>query len=333
MKNLNTPLINNIDWGNFVSDILPHVEEGIAALDTYGRVLYCNTSFLTMTRKTAEQVQGQELKTVFNEQATAKWHYHETATKEIIYQQQAFQLKLIPSFTALHEQKGCAVVIKKTDYTSTKHPIYAQVETIDGDDKAKSLAQEKLRYKEQLIENMLSSFPVVLSRIDNKGIIQAMAGLGLQNVGVENNQLVGYNILEQDEQIAPYIRKVLSGEKASFIFEYDHKGRKKYFQCFYFYDKARECANGFSIDITDQKEAEEKLKQSEAQLTTLNGELEFRVEERTKNLSDSEERYRSLIIAAASIVWTADSEGEMTEENKQWEQFTGQTWEQYQQKG
>ncbi len=48
-------------------------------------------------------------------------------------------------------------------------------------------------------------------------------------------------------------------------------------------------------DITKQKQAEQKLMQSEVQLKTLNQELEQRVELRTKELKDSEEKYRSLM--------------------------------------
>ena len=49
-----------------------------------------------------------------------------------------------------------------------------------------------------------------------------------------------------------------------------------------------------SRDITERKKAQEKLKKSEEQLRFLNKLLERRVEERTKELRESEEKYRTI---------------------------------------
>ncbi len=46
-------------------------------------------------------------------------------------------------------------------------------------------------------------------------------------------------------------------------------------------------------------------------------------------LRDSEERYRSLVTATSSIVWTVAPTGECVEEMPSWEDFTGQSFEQY----
>jgi PAS domain S-box-containing protein len=226
-----------------------------------------------------------------------------------------------------------SILTRETVFKRTPEGIPYQIVGISRDITEKKLAQEELRAKNQLIENIIASFPVILSRINKHGEIQEITGQGLQGIGLKNNQPVGYNVLEHNPQSAPHIQKVLEGETTSFIFEHEYKGRKKYFQNYFFFDPVRQCANGFSIDITDQKETEEKLKQSQTQLTQLNEALESRVQERAKKLSDSEERYRSLIMASSSIVWSASSEGKMTEENKQWEQFTGQTFEQYRDMG
>lgn len=41
----------------------------------------------------------------------------------------------------------------------------------------------------------------------------------------------------------------------------------------------------------------------------------------------SEERYRTLMEASTSVVWTTDAEGNFVEPQKQWQQYTGQAWE------
>ena len=48
-----------------------------------------------------------------------------------------------------------------------------------------------------------------------------------------------------------------------------------------------------------------------------------------ESLRRSEERYRSLVEATASIVWTVDAEGRFLVPQPSWEAFTGQSWEQH----
>jgi two-component system cell cycle sensor histidine kinase/response regulator CckA len=46
-----------------------------------------------------------------------------------------------------------------------------------------------------------------------------------------------------------------------------------------------------------------------------------------EELARREERYRALVTATSSIVWTTDREGKFTETQLSWEQYTGQPWE------
>ncbi len=46
-----------------------------------------------------------------------------------------------------------------------------------------------------------------------------------------------------------------------------------------------------------------------------------------EELARREERYRALVNASSSIVWTTDREGKFTEVQPSWEQYTGQSWE------
>jgi PAS domain S-box-containing protein len=49
-----------------------------------------------------------------------------------------------------------------------------------------------------------------------------------------------------------------------------------------------------------------------------------------RDVRHNEQRYRSLVSATASIVWTADPKGQFVEPQASWEAYTGQTWEQHQ---
>ncbi|MBY0371389.1 PAS domain S-box protein, partial [bacterium] len=61
---------------------------------------------------------------------------------------------------------------------------------------------------------------------------------------------------------------------------------------------------GAITDITARKQAEESLR-------------------------CSEERYRSLIAATSSVIWTANAEGEFTAPQHSWSRYTGQPWEEH----
>ena len=89
-------------------------------------------------------------------------------------------------------------------------------------------------------------------------------------------------------------------------------------------------------EIMKKKSAESALRHANKELITaqkdlqkVNNELEERVKERTKALSISEKRQRSLVAATTSIVWTSNAEGQIEKRVPLWEKFTGQQWEQY----
>ncbi len=52
--------------------------------------------------------------------------------------------------------------------------------------------------------------------------------------------------------------------------------------------------------------------------------------ERERELARSNERFRSLVLATAQVVWTTDASGHVREDSPTWRQLTGQTYEQWQ---
>jgi PAS domain-containing protein len=60
---------------------------------------------------------------------------------------------------------------------------------------------------------------------------------------------------------------------------------------------------------------------------------QFQIRDALEQLQASEGRYRSLILATSSIVWTTDSRGDIVDPLPSWESYTGQTFEQYQGNG
>ncbi len=60
---------------------------------------------------------------------------------------------------------------------------------------------------------------------------------------------------------------------------------------------------------------------------------QFQIRDALESLQASEARYRSLILAASSIVWSANLHGNVVEPLAAWEAYTGQSFEQYRGQG
>ena len=71
-------------------------------------------------------------------------------------------------------------------------------------------------------------------------------------------------------------------------------------------------------DVTAERRAQAVLRE-------LTNTLEARVEERTREVRDKEERFRRLVEASAATVWTALPDGTVAEDSPSWRAFTGQS--------
>ena len=74
------------------------------------------------------------------------------------------------------------------------------------------------------------------------------------------------------------------------------------------FEEKQKYAEELVEEVSERKQAEEALLESK------------------ESLRKSEERYRSLINATASIIWTTDASGGFVEPQFSWEKFTGQPW-------
>lgn len=124
--------------------------------------------------------------------------------------------------------------------------------------------EKEINTQNLIIKSILGNLPVIILIVDKYGIVKSLLGSGLDRIGMDENQTVGQSIFDQYPPIGRYIRRVLQGETVNFTEEVDTANGPLHFLSYYFYDKERELAIGFSIDITTQKQTEMAFEQVSA---------------------------------------------------------------------
>jgi two-component system CheB/CheR fusion protein len=133
-------------------------------------------------------------------------------------------------------------------------------------------------------------------------------------VNRDKGSLIGKRLLQQmpgnrvEGLFDKYVEVVETGRPLHMEHFYNHEGIKNWFETV-----AIKMEDGLAItfaNISEKKEAEERLlkayedvKQAEVNLINLNNELEKRVQERTRELSLSEERFRLVSLATNDVIW------------------------------
>jgi len=81
--------------------------------------------------------------------------------------------------------------------------------------------------------------------------------------------------------------------------------------------------------------AQDYLSKNWLEAAVLIRSLQYAIERKriAVELRRSEQRYRALVAAMTSIVWSTDADGNFHKEQPVWSEYTGQTWQQYQQQG
>ncbi|RAK66845.1 PAS domain S-box protein [Hymenobacter edaphi] len=120
-------------------------------------------------------------------------------------------------------------------------------------------AQEELNSKNRLLDHILTTIPVVLSRVAPDGTLQEVVGAGLRRLGVADNAITGRNVFEAWPQLTPYIQRLLAGEKVQFVGEPPRRGEQTYFQNYGFFDEEKQSGVLFGIDVTETHQANARL--------------------------------------------------------------------------
>ncbi len=177
-------------------------------------------------------------------------------------------------------------------------------------------AQGEIKAKNRLIEGIVQHFPITLSKVDQQGYFQLVDGSATNQFNLPAEALTGKNIFDVFPQVTEPVKRALSGESVSFEGCAPANGEIAYFQNYYYYDPASNCAIGVSINITEQRLARqalqekneqlsvaiEELKSTEEQLTEMNSALEQKVEERTARLAAQQAVLHNLFMQAPAVI-------------------------------
>ena len=116
----------------------------------------------------------------------------------------------------------------------------------------------ELKDKSEMLNGILTNIPVVVTRVNKEGIILYSAGAGLHGLGLKNNDLKGKNLFEEFPDTSN-TRKALEGKPITFISSAKSTNAEtREFQTFYVPEKDN--ILGFSIDITERREAEDRFR-------------------------------------------------------------------------
>lgn len=123
----------------------------------------------------------------------------------------------------------------------------------------RKVAHAAVTEKSQMLNGILRNIPVVVYRINSKGIFTECIGVGLKVMGLHDNEMMGKKAVEVFPGLAD-IRQVNEAENIVFQSSGTYNGQDWYFQNHTFPDNVNNNGIiGFSFDITDKVLKEKEM--------------------------------------------------------------------------
>ncbi|MFQ6136847.1 MAG: PAS domain S-box protein [Candidatus Hydrothermarchaeales archaeon] len=178
-------------------------------------------------------------------------------------------------------------------------------------------AEEALRESEKRYRTLVETSSECICNLDLEGNFLYMSPAGLKSYGMSEDEVIGlhYTKLANPAYTGPLnetLKKAKKGESVQFHYESDTPSGSRWFESTLTPIK-NDSGKVVSLlrisrDITERKKLERQLKEYSEQ-------LEKKVGERTKELSESEEKYRSLFEHASDSIFIHDFEGRFLDVN------------------
>ncbi len=127
-------------------------------------------------------------------------------------------------------------------------------------------AEAKLARFNQLTEQLLK-MPLIIYRLNEAGIFTEVKGAGLKQLGLQNDEMVGRDIVYFFPNAKEYVELALSGTTQHFLYEFDYQGIHLAYENLL--SLADGEVSGIALDVSEQVAAEHSLRESEQYWRTL----------------------------------------------------------------
>ena len=116
--------------------------------------------------------------------------------------------------------------------------------------------QKESQEKTQLLNTLLENLPVVVYRVDARGIVTLSMGAGLRALGLADNELVGRSAVELMPDVKEHFENASKGQLSSFISRGYKPDQNLHYQQMLFSDPFSGGIIGLALDVTASKQAE-----------------------------------------------------------------------------
>lgn len=161
--------------------------------------------------------------------------------------------------------------------------------------------KERLRITEEKYKNLFNTIPDSILLLSNKGTVIEINDTALQNWDQPKNEIIGKNISsivkkDGDDERLQILKRAASSDTFE---EFEHTFGDKYFQYIIVPTRTFDEENSVLVierDITEKKDAENKIKEASRIIESANETLKEKVEEETKKISYLLEQKEQFII-------------------------------------
>ncbi len=233
--------------------LLEASKDFIWEIDEQGIFTYVNKSALQIYGYRPDEMLGNRYTDFMSRKASADF------TENIAQVMEGYSIN---DWVANHITKyGNLVQIKYS--AKPKYNEYGDIVGVSGSstDISESIrAQKTIKNNSELFSVILSRLPVIFFRVDKKGYIADIRGNGLKRMGVSDMEWIGKPGYGLFVGMDAMINSALSGQTVIFESKGTFNGEPWWFLTSMFFDSWTSFgAVGFAVDITEQKQSEEKL--------------------------------------------------------------------------